>query len=155
MVADVKKRIREVLMLSPSRTLLCTGDLHENVQIIIDAFAADGFKLSSTPGEFPVRMKSGSAFLDTISENEFLILLRANKWFRKQALPLAVLIHYLGHSEEAAEIRVEMTARAGSAGHFTPNRFESLLGAALDQLRAQDRLRHLGDLSDSAARKES
>lgn len=155
MVADVKKRIREVLMLSPGRTLLCTGDLHENVQTIIDAFAADGFKLSTPPGELPVRLESGSAFLDTITENEYLFLLRANKWFRKQVLPLEVLIHYLGRREDTAKIRVEMQARAGSAGHFTPDRFETLLGAALDQLRAQGRLRHLGELTDSAGRKES
>lgn len=139
-------------MLRPSRILVCTGDLQRSVEIIVGAFTADGFKRASEAGQFPVRLKSGSAFLVLISNNEFLVLLWASRAFRKRALPVDVLIHHEQTREGGAELLVEMRPRGGSGGHFAPTRFENLLSGALDQLRAEGKLRSVGDLQDAAGR---
>lgn len=145
--------LRKVLMAVPGRTLRCTGDPLENAHIIAAAFHADGYKDASPPDEFPLRLTSGSHALEVLGlSNEFFFPLLAIPGLRKRVIPTEVRIQHLGEDAEAVELRVETRARGGSAGAFTPKRFEDLLGNALRELRAQGRLLRVGDLTDSARR---
>lgn len=142
-------------MAVPGRTIRCTGDPLENAQAIAAVFRADGYKEAAPSNEFPIRLTSGSHALEVLGlSNEFFFPLLAIPGLRKRVISTEVRIQCLGVDAAAAELRVETRPRGGSAGAFTPKRFEELLAGALAELRTQGRLLHVGELTDSARKED-